>query len=287
MRKRNVIVLPLVMTLALLFGTGTAVLAQSPSPGKTVLSVGDCAKCHEKEPAQIEARGAAHKTQIDCQSCHQGHRPAVADNIPQCSMCHAGSKHYELEGCRTCHNPHQPMDIVLSGDLKAPCLTCHEGPGQAMATKPSKHAEVACNFCHADSHGMIPDCVQCHQPHSSQMAQADCKACHQAHQPTLLTYGPQTGSVLCASCHQAAFDLLAASPTKHRDIACVTCHQDQHKMVPKCADCHGLPHAETMHQKFPKCADCHNIAHDLNNWPAKKEQKPESKKEAKPAAKKK
>lgn len=270
---------------------GLLVCALQPAPAQSAggvsgLASGDCVKCHEKEPAQIEARGAAHKTQINCQSCHLGHRPAVASNIPACSMCHSGTKHYQLEGCQTCHNPHQPMDIVLSGELKAPCLTCHEGPGQEMVANPSKHGEVSCNFCHAEKHGVIPECVSCHQPHSAQMAQPDCRTCHQAHQPTRLTYGAQTGSVLCAACHQTAFDQLAASPTKHRDLACVSCHQSQHKMIPQCNDCHGMPHAEGMHQKFPKCFDCHSIAHDLNSWPEKKQGKAEPKKEAKPEPKK-
>jgi hypothetical protein len=37
-------------------------------------------------------------------------------------------------------------------------------------------------------------------------------------------------------------------------------------MVPKCQDCHGVPHAAGIMSKFPKCGDCHGIAHDLNNW---------------------
>ena len=63
-----------------------------------------------------------------------------------------------------------------------------------------------------------------------------------------------------------AFNLLVASKAKHKTLLCVTCHQEKHKMVPKCQDCHGVPHAAGMMSKFPKCADCHGIAHDLNNW---------------------
>lgn len=287
MKRRVQLLLPLIVALTLAF-TGTPVLAQQAAPKKTALSADDCVKCHEKEPAQIEAKGAAHKTEINCRSCHENHRPAVASNIPKCSMCHSGAKHYELEGCVTCHNPHMPLDISLKGDLKAPCLTCHAGQGEEIKSFPSKHGQVSCTFCHANKHGVVPECVQCHKPHSAQMSQADCKACHQAHQPKTLTYGAQTQSVLCAACHQEAFSQLTASKAKHREVACVTCHQNKHKTVPKCADCHGLPHAATMHQKFPKCGDCHNTAHDLNNWPAKKEAgKPEPKKEAaKPEAKK-
>lgn len=257
-------------TVVLWAGTGFAQGAKQPA-----LTADDCAKCHAKQPAEIAANGAAHKTKINCKDCHQGHRPESANNIPKCSMCHSGKKHYQLEGCNTCHNPHQPLAVVLKGELKAACLTCHTGPGQAMVALPSKHAKLACNFCHADKHGVIPPCVQCHEPHSNKMTQADCNTCHQAHQPTALTYGPKTASIHCAACHETAFNLLAQTKTKHHDVACVTCHANKHKTIPKCSDCHGLPHAETIHSKFPKCGQCHSTAHDLNRFssdaqPAKK-----------------
>ena len=253
----------LVAFCAIVFAGGAAFAQESSRPA---LTVDDCAKCHEREPREIEAKGAAHKTQIDCQSCHERHRPEVADNIPQCNLCHSGNAHFELEGCKSCHNPHQPLEIVLKGDLRKPCLTCHTSQQEEMDISPSYHAKVSCNYCHADRHGVIPECLQCHGPHSDQMTQADCATCHQAHQPLTLTYGPQTGSVLCAACHQTAYNQLAATSTKHREVACVACHQDKHKNVPLCSDCHGMPHAPAIHQRFPKCNDCHNTAHDLNNW---------------------
>jgi len=243
---------------------GTTVLS---APAKAAeLTVSDCVKCHEKEPAEIAANGMAHKSQIDCQACHESHRPKVANNVPQCSQCHDGEAHFKLEGCKNCHNPHSPLDISLEGELKEVCLTCHAEQGQEMASNPSMHAEVACNFCHADKHGVIPECVQCHEPHSSNMTQSDCGTCHQAHKPLALNYGPQTPSVQCAACHETAFNLLMDSKTKHHDLACAFCHEGKHKVVPQCSDCHGKPHAEGMHKKFPQCGNCHNIAHDLNQW---------------------
>jgi predicted CXXCH cytochrome family protein len=256
----------LMVSALVLFSLGLCFGPVSPALAQTALVGADCAKCHEKEPQQIAEKGAAHKTAISCQDCHESHRPKVAKNIPECSNCHSGAPHYELKGCKTCHNPHTPLDITLKGELKDVCLTCHQQQGQEIKANPSKHGEVSCNFCHAEKHGVIPDCTQCHQPHAPTMVQADCKTCHQAHQPLLLTYGPQTANSQCASCHQKANDLLMASQTKHRDVTCVTCHADKHKTVPQCSDCHGLPHAPGMHQKFPKCGDCHSIAHDLNNW---------------------
>jgi predicted CXXCH cytochrome family protein len=260
--KKHLVVL---IGAGLLIGfSAVAALAQP-----AMLSVADCVKCHDQQPAEIAANGASHKTEIDCQGCHEDHRPKVAENIPECSNCHEGSAHYEVEGCLKCHNPHEPLNVKLDGEIKAVCVTCHDGPSKQMTASPSKHATFACNFCHADTHGVIPECVECHSPHSESMTQANCATCHQAHKPLELTYTPQTASELCASCHDTAYSTLKASPAKHSQIACVTCHANKHQTVPQCSDCHGLPHAEGMHTKFPKCGECHNVAHDLNNWPAK------------------
>jgi hypothetical protein len=83
--------------------------------------------------------------------------------------------------------------------------------------------------------------------------------------PLEVAYTKELDSKNCGSCHDEAFKLLMASQTKHRDVSCVTCHQDKHKMIPRCADCHGAPHAPGIVAKFPNCGDCHNTAHDLNN----------------------
>ncbi len=229
------------------------------------LSVDDCIKCHELQPAEIDAAGAAHKKAVNCLDCHPGHRPASANNIPECVQCHEGTEHYALANCLNCHNPHQPLNIVLAGELKAECLTCHTEQNTQLTTHPSMHSEVSCNFCHADRHGFIPACTDCHDPHSADMAAKDCSACHQAHQPTVLEYSDATPNILCAACHDEAYGQLAATGTKHRDIGCVECHAGRHKTVPQCADCHGIPHAAGIHAKFPQCGACHNTAHDLDN----------------------
>lgn len=269
MFKKFMVVLAGAMLLA---GVAGAAMAQPAA-----LGVADCIKCHDVQTAQIDANGAKHKTEIDCQACHEGHRPKSAKNIPQCSNCHSGKSHYEIKGCTGCHNPHQPLLIAITGQQKDVCLSCHPGIGKELSANPSKHATFACNFCHADKHGMIPKCVDCHKPHSAAMTQADCATCHKAHKPKELLYGPSTASQMCAACHNNVMTQLSASKAKHSQVACVTCHANKHKTVPNCSDCHGLPHG-AMHDKFPKCGQCHNIAHDLNNWPKEKEQKGAKKK---------
>ena len=243
---------------ALLFISGNAIAAP-------MLSIDDCGKCHEVQPREINTAGAAHESQINCLDCHMGHRPVSQNNIPACAQCHEGTDHYSLDNCMSCHNPHQPLNVVLEGELKAECLSCHTEQNAQLVANPSMHTEVSCNFCHADTHGNIPDCTECHEPHSAEMVQNDCATCHAAHQPTVLEYPETTPNVLCASCHDTAYGQLLATNTKHKAVGCVECHADKHKTVPQCSDCHGTPHAAGIHAKFPECGSCHNTAHDLDN----------------------
>jgi len=254
------------MAFTIFFVAGMA-CAQEPA-AKVTLTSADCIKCHSQAPADIAANGMAHKTNVTCQDCHVGHPPTTKKIIPTCSQCHEGKPHFSLKGCLGCHsNPHTPKIIKFGNNVTDPCLTCHTPQIEKLRQNKSKHSALACSFCH-NVHGKIPDCTQCHKPHAKDMVQAECKKCHQAHMPLVVTYGAETPSKLCAACHKKAFDLLAASSAKHKTVLCVTCHQSKHKMIPKCQDCHGIPHPASMMAKFPKCSMCHNIAHDLNNWSA-------------------
>ncbi len=248
-----------------------AAAAAAPTPATkpaAALTNADCAKCHIKAPADVEAKGKAHKTKVTCQDCHQGHPPFERKIIPLCSSCHEGKAHYKLGGCLQCHkNPHQPKEIVFGRDVTDPCLTCHSQQIAQLKSNPSKHSKLACSFCH-DVHGKIPACTQCHKAHSADQGPSDCKKCHKAHMPKAVTYAADTPSKQCAACHSKAYNMLVSNKSKHKSLLCVTCHQEKHKMVPKCQDCHGVPHAAGIMARFPKCSDCHNIAHDLNNWNA-------------------
>jgi len=255
------------LTVATVLSLQNIVFAAEPA-AKTpaTLSNDDCAKCHNKPPADIAADGRKHKTEIGCQDCHNGHPPVTRKIIPLCSQCHEGKPHFKLAGCISCHsNPHTPLNITFGNNVTDACLTCHAGQIVKLRDNKSKHTALNCSFCH-NRHGKIPDCTQCHKAHAAEQTVADCKKCHQAHMPKNVAYGDKTPSKDCAACHKKAFDLLAASKFKHSKLACVACHQAKHKMVPQCQTCHGNRHPAAMLAKFPKCGFCHNIAHDLNNF---------------------
>jgi predicted CXXCH cytochrome family protein len=253
----------------------TAMLAIAAAQGEKtaevpVLTNDDCIMCHTQEPADIDRAGSAHKTAIGCQDCHVGHPPKVKEGvIPQCSMCHEGEAHFEVEACLRCHsNPHTPLELTLGKKETKVCLTCHETEGQQLQAHKSVHTTLACTDCHnSREHGVIPECLQCHKPHAPDMTQQECSKCHQAHMPLVVTYPDDIASADCGACHGKEFQLLAKSPAKHHDLSCAECHADKHKTVPRCQQCHGEePHPKGILSKFPGCASCHNDPHDLNNW---------------------
>ncbi|MGV1099909.1 cytochrome C [Thiovibrio sp. JS02] len=227
---------------------------------------GDCVKCHDKAPQDIADSGGAHKAQVTCVDCHEGHPPRIMDIIPACNKCHDGSDHFKLKDCLGCHtNPHTPLAITLGDGLTEPCLTCHTEQIAQLKQHASKHTAVACSTCHREKHKVIPNCTDCHAPHTTGQEQKDCLTCHKPHMPLEVTYPENTPSSACAACHDGVYKQIKANPAKHSTLECATCHQERHKMIPKCQGCHGdNPHPGPMHAKFPQCGQCHGIAHDLN-----------------------
>ncbi len=251
--------------LALLVASGAAFAADAKAAPS--LSNDDCAKCHNAPPADLSANGGKHK-EVGCTGCHIGHPPTVKKPIPVCSDCHGGKSHFELKGCLGCHrNPHTPLKITFTNNITDACLTCHDKQIAQLKKYPSKHTNLNCSMCH-DVHRKIPQCTQCHKPHSADITAADCTKCHKPHMPTQVTYAADVPSKFCGACHANVLKTLTSGKVKHASFACAFCHQEKHKTVPKCQDCHGVPHPAGIMAKFPVCGECHKIAHDLNNWPA-------------------
>lgn len=227
------------------------------------LDVTDCVKCHQDEPATIASNGGLHQTAVTCLDCHTEHPPWGEEVIPQCSMCHEGTPHYELENCLACHsNPHEPLALHLADDVKEPCLTCHDGPGEDFKNYESAHAEQSCTFCH-DVHRRIPDCSECHDPHAEGQMTSDCLGCHAVHHPLEINYALTTPRTFCVPCHEEVGEQMEKTVTKHQTFTCAFCHRGQHPNVPQCQTCHGEPHSPVMHKKMPNCLDCHMDPHNL------------------------
>jgi hypothetical protein len=242
----------------ILFRSGIAT-AQSKPPYKKE----ECVQCHAARVSDIATAGGKHRS-VPCLGCHVGHPPDVKKPIALCSKCHFKERkaHFGTTGCLDCHtNPHTPLRISFKG--KDACLNCHGRQAEQLASNKSRHTALGCSTCH-DVHRKVPECSQCHVPHSDKMT-GGCKLCHKAHMPKLVSYSSDLPSQNCGACHAKVLDLLSATTTKHKTLTCAFCHKDKHRKIPACQDCHGSPHPKGIMVKFPKCGRCHDIAHDLNN----------------------
>jgi hypothetical protein len=163
-----------------------------------------------------------------------------------------------VEDCGKCHT-HEYQLITARGrahKVKVTCLECHAGHRPLSADNIPE-----CSDCHGRRpHAEMIDCSSCHGQ------KENCRACHQVHQPLARTDG-KTALAHCRVCHPRAFELLQATTTKHHDLSCGYCHRE-HRKIPQCSDCHGLPHSAGTHKIF-RCNNCHGIAHDLVGMPDK------------------
>jgi hypothetical protein len=262
------------LTVILVLALGISVFpayALGASSGTGTPGEGSCAECHAGPAGDIKAAGGRHRN-VPCVGCHLGQHGTSEQRIQKCNRCHRQTKraHFRLENCLGCHkNPHTPLNISFA-DIKGACVACHSEQVAQLRDNKSRHSAIECSSCH-DVHRKVPECTRCHKPHAAEMAASECTKCHKAHMPKLVTYADDVPSRDCAACHGRAFDLLTAGKTKHEALACAFCHRQRHKMVPSCQGCHGSPHPGGIMAKFSKCDDCHKIAHDLNNWPDKRQ----------------
>ncbi len=224
----------------------------------------DCIKCHPSIVFQFRKEGEKHR-KLKCIGCHKGHPPLVPKNkvIPKCSECHKGKPHFKLKDCTKCHNPHAPLKMDFKGkSYKKECLTCHTKIGREMNLHPSKHAKLACTYCHI-KHKYIPSCLKCHTPHASWQTSADCLKCHPAHTPSFITYDINLPNKYCGACHKNIQRILEHNKTKHSKLTCAFCHRGRHGIIPQCEACHGVPHPQSMMRRYKNCLSCHKDAHNL------------------------
>ncbi len=247
-------------------GAGFAVFVAAPPTAfaQTKTTKKECGRCHPQEVNFIDTSGGKHRN-VPCVGCHPAHPPDTRNAYSECNRCHLKTKksHFQTLGCITCHtNPHTPLNITFNP--KAGCLDCHEMQREQLRQNPSKHSSLGCAACH-DKHRKKPECIQCHDAHSSTLASV-CRQCHNPHMPKVVTYSADVPSKDCGACHPRPAALLANNASKHHFIACARCHQAKHKFIPTCASCHGIPHQQGIRNKFPNCVQCHNVAHSLNTW---------------------
>jgi hypothetical protein len=228
----------------------------------------DCGRCHTDLYYLIKNEGGKHK--IDCRQCHvQFHiyrpgRVSYEEILPRCGTCHDHVHGEDLTQCSECHTEaHAPMSISAGRALEEGCHICHPESDREMKTYVTRHTELYCFSCHHTRHGYVPECMECHQPHSKEMTHADCLKCHPPHKALEVVYPEDIPQESCIVCHRNAYEVLMRSGTKHATLSCTKCHPKKHRAILRCQECHSEPHGAAMLQKFRVCGQCHGIAHSL------------------------
>jgi len=229
----------------------------------------ECGRCHIYHFNTIKEKGGKH--QLECTFCHKifhAYNP-VKQNwdelMPRCETCHLQYHGEKFSMCQQCHtNPHAPrLPMKVTQVIEANCGDCHSNEMNEMLAFKSKHTEIGCTACHAEIHGKIPSCFDCHKPHIEEQKNEDCFRCHNPHSPlNIQSFSEKTSNKECSSCHIVEFEKISATKSKHGKLACVQCHA-KHKYIPNCTDCHAKPHSEAILKQFPNCLQCHVDVHNL------------------------
>jgi len=228
----------------------------------------ECGQCHPHFYDLIKTKGGKHR--IDCKQCHVRfhiYRPGrvkYEEILPKCEACHEPVHGADLAQCSACHTEvHAPLSIPAERALERGCYMCHPELDKEMKTYVTQHTELYCSACHHTRHRYVPECLECHQPHTKGMTQAECLACHPPHKALQVVYPKDVPQETCAVCHRNVCEVLKRSGTKHSALSCTKCHPEKHRAIMRCRECHGEPHPAAILQKFRVCGQCHGIAHSL------------------------
>lgn len=117
-----------------------------------------CLTCHTDQNSQLQKHKSAH-SQLGCTTCHRQHGPP-----PKCLECHDPHvKGQTMKDCISCHKAHMPLRVTYKKDIPSKfCAACHAKEYQQLTAGSTKHAKLACAFCHQERHGMVPKCTGCH-----------------------------------------------------------------------------------------------------------------------------
>lgn len=193
----------------------------------------ECKSCHVKFKRS--------KQRDLCMDCHE----EVAADITSDSGFHGLSGNAKLKECSYCHTEHEGRNADIVG-LDESTFE-HELTDFPLE---GKHAEVACDDCHAtdDKHREAPTaCFSCHEDdnvHGETMG-TECADCHSSN--TWIEVGFD---------HDATGYPLIGN---HATTACLACHADQtFQSTPTgCYDCHASDDAHDG-RSGTECDTCHS-----------------------------
>jgi len=137
-----------------------------------------CVSCHATPGSQLREFKSFHSA-IACTFCHYSH-----GFVPECTDCHKPhDKTATGESCALCHQAHMPLVVGYGEEevVAAACGGCHSPVATLLEASGTRHADLACTFCHQGKHKTIPACGDCHDtPHPPAMMARfpECRQCH-------------------------------------------------------------------------------------------------------------
>lgn len=218
-----------------------------------------CSACHISQLEEFSTHPGRHRD-VKCIYCHPVHRQKMP-----CINCHAPhSKELTYIDCFNCHPAHKPQVVEYPENIsRSNCAVCHGVQNDTLESGKTKHNSLNCSFCHP-LHKQIPNCKDCHDPHTPSMTNEDCIGCHPAHDPLTIEFPEETPKSDCVNCHYEVNEILSNSKTKHSDLGCDYCHP-VHRYLPTCESCHQMPHNRDIHDEFPSCDLCHIETHAVKD----------------------
>ena len=140
----------------------------------------ECPTCHSEQKSETEEHPSAHAATL-CVACHDESHGFIAS----CAKCHEKPHATGVDdaGCIACHTPHSPLEVTYPQDISNHvCAGCHSDVSDRLSGSDEGHAFLQCVLCHADEHGYIPTCQDCHETatHSAEMLKGfeGCVDCH-------------------------------------------------------------------------------------------------------------
>lgn len=215
-----------------------------------------CVDCHSErdwrttagrfdhDKTRFALRNAHARSQVQCQSCHQGGLKAFRGTETRCYACHKkDDKHEGTQGqaCGQCHGDKDWKSTVFDH-------------GKTRFPLTGGHMRVDCKDCHASKRfsDARRECLACHQKddHHKGRLGTRCESCHNVRHWKSWDFNHD---------RQTSYPLTGA----HQQVQCEQCHSQPaptgKPVAPtgqRCIDCHGKDDAHDG-QFGVRCEQCH------------------------------
>ncbi len=227
-------------------------------------------------PPQVE--GATFVGNQACVDCHRDFTRAFASS-PHARLHFEGAPREESAGCESCHGPGS-LHVKAGGGTGRFIVNPRGQPQACLACHVDIHAQLRLPQHHPVLEGRM-DCVQCHDPHGSDIMRAS----HRTGLAVRPTLGLARLNESCAECHREQSRPFVYQHEALRE-GCIVCHQPHGSIADKmlvqrdnnlCLKCHAqvatlggqifigdTAHTDYLSRGSCWSARCHTAVHGSN-----------------------